>query len=212
MTTITEEHLASAEKAVEAERTLRADARRNRAAVLEAAKLLFGEQGLDAQIPDVAKQANVGVGTIYRHFPTKDGLIAALVVERFERLAQKARECLELPSPWEGVASFIRFSAELQADDRGLSEVMGSRPDMMNEAAYAVGLPELCELLVKRGQRSGELRRDLTWEDIPMIACSVGRITQDPIGPAVGRWPRLVEIILDGLRSPGSAKLPRASG
>src|ERR671932_378017 len=84
-------------------RALRADARRNREAVLGAAKRLFADQGLDAQMPDVAKAANVGVGTVYRHFPTKDDLIAALVAERFERLAQKASEGLEADDSWEGV-------------------------------------------------------------------------------------------------------------
>src|SRR6516225_9634733 len=128
------------------ERVLRADARRNREAVIAAAKKLFADQGLDAQMPDVARDANVGVGTVYRHFPTKDDLIGALVAERFERLAQKAREAL-------------------QADD--------------------------------------------AWEGIPMIACGLGRITQATVGPASGRWPRLVEINLDGLRSPGSGRLPR---
>jgi len=66
------------------------------------------------------------------------------------------------------------------------------------------------ERLVKRAQRSGKLRGDLAWEDIPMIACGLGRIAQADIGPAAGRWPRLVEIILDGLRAPGSGKLPRS--
>ena len=70
---------------------LRADARRNREAVIAAAKKLFADQGLDAQMPDVAKAAKVGVGTVYRHFPTKEDLIAALATERFERLAEKAR-------------------------------------------------------------------------------------------------------------------------
>jgi hypothetical protein len=77
------------------------------------------------------------------------------------------------------------------------------------QAARAAGLPELCERLVKRAQRSGQLRRDLTWEDIPMIACGLGRITQATVGPASRRWPRFVEIILDGLRAPGSGRLPR---
>jgi Transcriptional regulator SbtR-like, C-terminal domain len=86
---------------------------------------------------------------------------------------------------------------------------MGSRADVMEAASRDVGLPQLCDQLVKRAQRSGQLRRDLTWEDIPMIACGLGRITQANIGPASGRWPRLVEIILDGLRTPGSDKLPR---
>ncbi len=79
----------------------------------------------------------------------------------------------------------------------------------MDASALAVGLDELCQKLVKRAQRSGELRKDLNWEDIPMIACGLGRITQATMGPATGRWPRLVEIILDGLRSPGSEKLPK---
>jgi AcrR family transcriptional regulator len=209
MTTVTQQRPVLATKPEGAERALRADARRNREAVIVAAKKLFADQGLDAQMPDVARTAKVGVGTVYRHFPTKDDLIAALVAERFERLAQKAIEGLEAEQPWQGLCDFIRFSARIQADDRGLCEVMGSRPEMMDAAARAAGLPELCDQLVKRGQRSGALRRDLTWEDIPMIACGLGRITQADVGPASGRWPRLVEIVLDGLRAPGSAKLPR---
>jgi AcrR family transcriptional regulator len=192
------------------ERAQRADARRNRAAVLAAAKELFADQGLDAHMPEVAKAAKVGVGTVYRHFPTKSDLIAALVAERFERLADKAREGLEMQDPWEGIAEFIRFSAQIQADDRGLCEVMGSRPKVMDAAAREAELPELCHRLVERAQRSGQLRRDLAWEDIPMIACGLGGIAQAAVGPGAGRWPRLVEIILDGLRAPGSAKLPRA--
>ena len=191
------------------ERVLRADARRNREAVIGAAKKLFADQGLDAQMPDVAKAAKVGVGTVYRHFPTKDDLIAALAVERFERLAEKAREGIEAEDPWQGLCDFIRFSAQIQADDRGLCEVMGSRPEVMNESAYAVGLDDLCGKLVKRAQRSGDLRKDLEWEDIPMVVCGVGRITQVETGPGTGRWPRLVEVILDGLRAPGCGKLPK---
>jgi AcrR family transcriptional regulator len=210
MTAVTETKTSSGERPIALERVLRADARRNREAVIAAAKRLFADQGLDAQMPDVAKAAKVGVGTVYRHFPTKDDLIAALAAERFEWLAEKAREGIAADDAWEGLCDFIRFSAEIQADDRGLCEVMGSRPEVMDASALAVGLDDLCEKLVKRAQRSGELRKDLRWEDIPMIACGLGRITQATMGPATGRWPRLVEIILDGLRAPGSAKLPRA--
>jgi AcrR family transcriptional regulator len=177
--------------------------------VIAAARLLFADTGLDAQIPDVAKAAKVGVGTVYRHFPTKDDLIAALVAERFERLAQKARASLESTDAWEGLADFIRFTALIQAEDRGLCEVMSSRPEVMDAAAWQVGLPELCDRLVKRAQRAGQLRADLDWQDIPMIACGLGTATQATPSPSIGRWPRLVEIILDGLRAPGSRKLPR---
>jgi AcrR family transcriptional regulator len=193
------------------QRTLRADARRNRQAVLAAARRLFADEGLDAQMPDVARAAKVGVGTVYRHFPTKDHLIAALVAAHFERLAERAREDLDAPDAWEGIADFIRFAAQMQADDLGLCEVMSSRPEVMDAAAQASGLPELCAHLVKRGQRSGQLRTDLDWQDIPMIACGLGRVTQAPPPPSVGRWPRLLEIILDGLRAPGSGRLPKPS-
>ena len=189
-------------------RALRADARRNREAVLVAAKRLFADQGLDAQMPDVARAAKVGVGTVYRHFATKDDLISALVAERFERLAESVRENLQVKDAWEGFCGFIRFATQIQADDRGLCEVMGSRSEMMDAAARGAGLPELCDRLVRRAQDSGQLRRDIEWEDIPMIACGLGSVTQASIGPATGRWPRLVEIILDGLRAPGGAKLP----
>src|SRR4051795_373290 len=191
MTPVTETKPAPGEKTAVVERVLRADARRNREAVVAAAKKLFADEGLDAQMPDVAKAAKVGVGTVYRHFPTKEDLIAALAAERFERLAEKAREGMEADDPWQGFCDFIRFSAQIQADDRGLCEVMGSRPEVMEGAARAAGLPDLCGQLVKRAQRSGELRRDLTWEDIPMIACGLGRITQDTISPAAGRGARL---------------------
>ena len=210
MVTVAEKTPAAGREPGRVEKTLRADARRNREAVIAAAKRLFADEGLEAQMPDVAKVARVGVGTVYRHFPTKEDLIAVLVGQRFERLAEKAREGLEAEDAWQGICEFIRFSAQIQADDRGLCEVMGSRPDLMEAAALEVGLPELCDRLVKRAQRSGDLRRDLAWEDIPMIACGLGRITQADVGPAKGRWPRLVEIILDGLRAPGSAKLPRS--
>ena len=210
MVTVAEKTPAAGRELGRVEKTLRADARRNREAVIAAAKRLFADEGLEAQMPDVAKVARVGVGTVYRHFPTKEDLIAVLVGQRFERLAEKAREGLEAEDAWQGICEFIRFSAEIQADDRGLCEVMGSRPDLMEAAALEVGLPELCDRLVKRAQRSGDLRRDLAWEDVPMIACGLGRITQADVGPAKGRWPRLVEIILDGLRAPGSAKLPRS--
>jgi AcrR family transcriptional regulator len=208
MTSATDKGPAPGTGLITVQRALRADARRNRLAVIAAAKRLFADQGLDAQMPEVARTAKVGVGTVYRHFPTKDDLINALVAERFERLADKAREGLEVDDPWTGVSDFIRFSAQIQADDRALCEVMGSRPELMEVAAREAGLPELCDRLVKRAQRSGQLRPDLVWEDIPMIACGLGPITQASVGPATGRWPRLVEIILDGLRAPAARKLP----
>jgi AcrR family transcriptional regulator len=209
MTKVTLPTTAGDEQVLVDGRALRADARRNHRAVLEAAKELFADQGLEAQMPDVARAANVGVGTVYRHFPTKSHLIEALVAEHFDRLADRARKALDVQDAWEGISNFIRFAAQIQADDRGLCEVMGSRPQVMDAAARASGLPELCDTLVKRAQASGQLRPELEWQDIPMIVCGLGGVTQAPPPPSVGRWPRLVEIILDGLRAPGGERLPK---
>jgi AcrR family transcriptional regulator len=193
----------------EAGRTLRSDARRNREAVIAAAKRLFADDGLEAQMPEIARAANVGVGTVYRHFPCKDDLIAAIANERFDVMAERAREDLEFEDPWEGLSDFIRFATQIQADDRGLCEVMSSFPELMEKGAWAAGLPELAAELVSRAQGSGQLRQDLDWEDVPMIVCGLGHTTHGGPSPSVGRWPRLVEIILDGLRAPGNDVLPR---
>ena len=93
-------------------RPLRADARRNRERILEAAVEVFSEQGVDAQIDDVARRADLGVGTIYRHFPTKDALIAELVRQKFRRFAENAREALaDDAEPFEAVAGLLRPEA-----------------------------------------------------------------------------------------------------
>jgi AcrR family transcriptional regulator len=190
------------------ERALRADARRNREAVLGAARKLFAEQGRDAQMEDIAHAAKVGVGTVYRHFPTKDDLVEALADERFARLEEKASQCLELDDPWEGFCEFVRYSAQVQADDRALSEVMGSRPEMMTGAAEGAGLWEPISALVERAQAAGAMRPDAGPEDVPTLMCGVGSVTHQENTPAGMNWRRLLEIMLDGLRQPGHSQLP----
>jgi AcrR family transcriptional regulator len=195
-------------------RELRADARRNREAVLQAAKELLAEQGLDAQMPDIAKAAKVGVGTVYRHFPTKDDLIDALVAERFERIAERGQIAPEeaQEDPWQAFCDYMRFSVELQAKDRGLSQVFSSRTDVMQAHAESSGTIESSEKLLKLAQRSGDLRKDAEVEDVPMIICGLGHVTE---AASAGRmapgmsWERFLAIVLDGLRAPGSGKLPR---
>ena len=86
---------------------------------------------------------------------------------------------------------------------------MSSRPAMSDAAAHTTQLPQLCDQLVRRAQAAGQLRPDLEWQDIPMIACGLGSVTHAPPPPSIGRWPRLVEIILDGLRTPAAGTLPK---
>lgn len=190
------------------QRGLRADARRNREAVLKAARELFAEQGRDAQMEDIARAAGVGVGTVYRHFPTKDDLVAALADERFARLEEKASQCLEIDDPWDAFCEFVRYSTQVQADDRALSEVMGSRPEMMTGAADCSGLWEPITALVERAQAAGAMRADAGPEDVPALLCGVGSVTHQENTPAGMNWRRLLEIMLDGLREPGQSELP----
>jgi AcrR family transcriptional regulator len=209
MSPVTEAEPARKEGTHRGERMLRADARRNREAVIEAAKRLFAEEGLDAQMPDVATAAKVGVGTVYRHFPAKDDLIAALAEERFRRLADRAREALAEPDAWEAFREYLRFAGEIQAEDQGLCDVMGSRPEIMSAAAFASGLDQLAAQLVRRAQETGKLRDDLEWEDVPMIACGIGQIASFKENhPAAGRWERLLAIVIDGLQAPARDPLP----
>jgi AcrR family transcriptional regulator len=192
-------------------RPQRADARRNRKRVLDAARKCFAEAGLDAQIDDIAGCAGLGVGTVYRHFPTKEALIEALAQDRFDRLAEKALEALEASDPWEGFCDFMRYSAQIQASDRCLSEVMGSRPDVMHAAAGQAGLYDPMAKLVRRAQRAGTLRRDVDPEDLPALVCALGRVTNPATAGPTMDWQRLVPIMLDGLRAPSGSTLPPRS-
>ena len=119
-------------------RGLRSDARRNRDAIVLAARDLFAERGTDAQMDQIAQRAGVGVGTLYRHFPAKEDLLDALIARRFERLAQAATEAVDRGSrgePWEAFREFVEGAAAMQAADRALSEAMASRSERMAAAA-----------------------------------------------------------------------------
>ena len=187
----------------------RADARRNRKRILEAARDLFADQGYDAQIDHIAHAADVGVGTVYRHFPNKLDLLQALIDARFDRLADAAREGIANPDPWAGFEGFMRYSAGVMAADRALSEAMFEQPEMMRAGAEGVGMPELLPVLIGRAQEAGKLRKEMVWEDVPGLICGVGRaLSEGKIGPHQMTWERYLAIILDGLRAPGATPLP----
>ena len=186
------------------DRPLRADARRNRAAIVKAARAVFARYGRSAQMDDVARRAGVGVGTVYRHFPTKDDLLAACAVDRFEELVVFARQAAEIDDPWEAVATFVERGAALHAKDRALSELLSEAPRHMRDAAERSGLPGLIDALVRRAQDAGVMRADARWEDIPMCFCAAGHAG----GPPRASSQRLVALVLAGLRAPAAAPLP----
>jgi AcrR family transcriptional regulator len=190
-------------------RPLRADARRNRERVIAAAREVFAEQGREAQMDDVARHAAVGVGTVYRHFPTKEALLEALAVDAFERLIARIRECLSIADPWEAFTSALWAGAEILSADRALAEVMVEIP-----GPVPLGLESQLELtqtmtrLLERAQAAGVLRADLVLDDIPMVMCGMGAATRKT-HMCPDAWRRHMTIILDGLRaSSASGPLP----
>lgn len=212
----TEEAMASATKTKApskkpAIRALRADAARNREAILAAARERFAEQGTVAQMEDIARDAKVGVGTVYRHFPTKEDLIEALVERRFALVAERGAVAVEhaAEEPWEAFVDYLQFSVGLQASDRALSQVMASQPELMQKHAEGSGASDHTIELVRIAKKAGVLREDAEPEDVPMVICGLGLVTESQINSPKMSWRRFLAVALDGLRAPGTSKLPK---
>jgi AcrR family transcriptional regulator len=187
------------------ERPQRADAVRNRASVIEAAKAAFADEGLDADMASIAQRAGVGVGTVYRHFPTKDALLGALMSAHFERLVAIAEQAeAEGDTPWESVEQMVWNCAKRSAEDHGLCEILAQAPAQIGSLEAAQRLREVSGRIVAAGVADGSVRADATVADIPMMMCGFGKIAalQRRGGGPVGLdWHRYLTIMLDGLRA-----------
>ncbi len=189
---------------ITAHRPLRADARRNREKVVAAAAAAFAETGLDAQVEDIARRAGVGVGTLYRHFPTKDALVAALAEAHFERLADTVEAALEGEpgDGWETFTTTIWRIADAVAADVAWCEIVGGHPTAGQNASRAEHrlAAATCTLLA-RAQASGAMRADVTFADLSTIMCGFGHIAAAQRAGAALDWKRYLRIALDGLRA-----------
>ncbi len=182
-------------------RPLRSDARRNRERILAGAREVFAEQGSEAQIDDVARRAGVGVGTVYRHYPTKEALLVALVREKFSRFAGEAREALESDGePFEVLADLMRANAETLAGDAGTQQVLAGVGEHIwtQAAAEQAELLEVTSQLIDRARRVGTIRADATAMDIGMLMCGVSATMAHP--GAGFDWRRHLELLIDMLR------------
>jgi len=180
------------------ERPLRADARRNRARILQAARTACAEHGAAVQIDDVARSAGVGVGTVYRHFPTKDALIEALVAEKIRVTTENLRAALEIEDPWEAFAAGVRRNAEVMAADAALREALIRLGPVAHgsPAAYAE-VHAAAERLITRAQEAGVLRDDVTADDVGAL---IGGLCASMGHPGLD-WRRHLDVLLDGLRA-----------
>lgn len=195
----------------DAGRPLRRDAQRNRLLILEAAREVFAQQGLDARFDDIARAAGVGVGTVYRRFPSKEHLVEAMFADRMEDLTDLAAKALEHEDPWLGFVEFTWQAAELAACDRGLREVMLSKAFGHGHVAEVKArMVPLITQLVERAQASGQLRPDVVPTDLPLIHQMIGSVVEYTSLVEPHLWRRCLALILDGLRAePGrSSDLP----
>ena len=185
-------------------RALRADARRNRESILAAAKTAFAEAGVHAQMEDVARRAAVGVGTVYRHFPTKEALIGELLDQKFRLLLEGARQALDVEDPWEAFAGTLRRNAELMAADAAVQDAL-MRADADAAFSYAEEAREELKttfaIVIERAKTARVIRPDFTIEDVPPLMC--GLSSTMAAGAAGGRfdWRRHLELMLDGIRA-----------
>ena len=179
----------------------RADARRNRQAILEAARALFSERGDAVQIDEVAERAQVGVGTLYRHFSAKGSLLAAIVGDRFEQMTALARAAEEIDDPGEAFRALLTGYLEAaEADAAYRFAVLGPQePDWDEINVEKQQFAEVVERIMGRAVEDDELRPGLIGDDFVLIT----RGAMANMGN--GRdWRRHVELLLDGIRPQGS--------
>ncbi len=190
--------------------TLRRDAQRNRDRIVAEARTLFASDGVDVPVEEITRHAGVGMGTLYRHFPTKDDLVDAVLEETFDAYVALARDALDEQDAWVGFTSFLEHALTLYAGNRCLMEVV-TTSDRGHSRAQATRerIRPLLAQLVERAQAQGRLRADFTAEDVPVVLWALGRVVEVTEGVAPGTWRRYLGLVLDGLPAGAPRSLPR---
>ena len=182
-------------------RPLRADARRNRDLILTAAAELFRTAGMTLQMDAVAQRAGVGVGTVYRHFPTKEALLVELVVHRMEVIVDEAEAAMAGDDPAAGIRRFFVAVARIMVEDAGLVESLSAVVGEPESCAYyREELHQRKRALVARAQEDGLMRDDLSTEDFDGLMCGLGAAIQCGADADA-----IVDVLLDGLHVPKGA-------
>jgi AcrR family transcriptional regulator len=189
---------------------LRADARRNHTRILEAARAAFSEHGSETHVAAIAERAGVGVGTLYRHFPTKEALLEALILDRLESLSEElAAARAEEPDAWSAFERFFLFAARLQVRDRSLMQfIAGAGTSAALLETKRAELYEQARRLVEDAQREGSMRADVEPGDLPLLLGGIVQVLAQLTARAEELGARCAAIVLDGLRAPGFAPLP----
>ena len=191
------------------EKTLRRDAQRNRERIVSSARSLFARDGVDVSVDDITREAGVGMGTLYRHFATKEELIDAVLEDAFDDLVQLAEQAVAAEDAWAGFAGFLEQALAQHAANRGLKDVLASHEQGRERAqAMRERIRPLLRQMIERAQGQGTLRADVTAEDIPLVFWTGGRVIETTGAVAPDYWRRYLGLLLDGLRAEAATPLP----
>jgi AcrR family transcriptional regulator len=181
---------------IQPQRPQRADARANRDKLVAAARALFTDKGTSAPLEEVAERAGVGIGTLYRHFPTRQALLEAVYVDEVEAMARAAADLAELP-PWEALSQWLHQYVGFAATKRALNEAL-LETDPNSDVLFTcrTAITGAGTTLVERAQGAGAVRADTNFIDIVRMVGAIAMVpTEDP-----EQTQRLLELALDGLR------------
>jgi AcrR family transcriptional regulator len=184
------------ETEIQLKRPKRADARRNYDTLVAAARAVFTEAGTSAPLEDIAERAAVGIGTLYRHFPTRQALLEAVYVDEVEAMAQAADDLSALP-PWDALSQWLHQYLGFAATKRALNEALvEAAPDSDVLLSCRTAIVGAGTALVERAQRDGVVRGDTNFSDVVRMVAGIAMVpTEDP-----AQKERLLELALDGLR------------
>jgi AcrR family transcriptional regulator len=180
--------------------TLRRDAVRNREHLVTTARALFAERGLDVSVEELTREAGVGMGTLYRHFPTKENLIAAVLEDAFVQYGALAEDARRATDAWAGIVALLAQALELHAANRGLKELVYSDDRGRRRADEARrGMRRVLAELAERARRDGTLRPDVTADDLLLVLEGGAGVIQRTGDDAANAAKRFLQLVLPGL-------------
>jgi AcrR family transcriptional regulator len=188
-------------------RPLRADAVRNRRLLLAAAADEFAEHGLDASVADIARRAGIGKGTVFRHFATKDELIAAILIDRMDALSAIGERHLDAVDAGAALHEFLTAAAQ-QRQERDLSFLAEASESMQEVTRARDRMMATLDRLVERACERGAVRSDITGTDVFLLMCAPNYIAGYVRDASPDLWRRYLAVIFDGLRPEGARTLP----
>jgi AcrR family transcriptional regulator len=188
-------------------RPQRKDALRNRALLLDAARTVFAERGVDASMDDIAHQAGLGVGTAYRHFANKQEIVAALYEDAIDSMIANLEAATAIEDPWQALVWFFETSAVSQARDRGLHEMLTGGVSHDSDEVRQRFAPPMRRLL-RKAKAAGVIRPDIVINDIAVVFAMLGVAYRLHGSSSPQSWRRYLTLILDGLRATDRDRLP----